>query len=108
VSNEQRSFIVRDDGVIFGLRADEPLQALGLSVHLPEIPPQDKIWSTPAIKAYHSGKRPNATDIFRRVVDTVDRFIDFDRSLADQRTVCELVACYILATWFLDAFNVTG
>jgi len=34
--------------------------------------------------------------------------VDFDRSLADQRTMAELVACYVLATWLLDTFNVVG
>ena len=34
--------------------------------------------------------------------------MDFDRSLADQPTMAELVACFILTTWLLDAFNVVG
>ena len=51
---------------------------------------------------------PAGFRIFNRIVEVVDRFIDFDRSLADQRTMCEMVACYILATWFLDAFTVIG
>jgi hypothetical protein len=46
--------------------------------------------------------------VFRQVVAVVDRFIDFNRSLGSQQTMCELVACYIFATWFLDAFTVIG
>ena len=46
--------------------------------------------------------------MFQQVKDVVNRFIDFDHSLAEQDTMAELVACYILATWFLDAFTVTG
>jgi len=42
------------------------------------------------------------------VVAVVNRYIDFDHSLADQQTMCALVGCYILATWFLDAFTVIG
>jgi len=42
------------------------------------------------------------------VADVVSRFVDFDRSLASQRTMAEMIACYILATWFLPAFNVIG
>ena len=38
----------------------------------------------------------------------VDRFVDFSRSLASQETMCELVACYIFGTYFLDAFHVVG
>jgi len=47
-------------------------------------------------------------EIFRKVVAVVDRFIDFDRSLGNQSSVSELIACYTIATWFLDAFNVAG
>ena len=47
-------------------------------------------------------------DVFTRVTNVVSHFIDFDRSLADQKTMAEAIACYILSTWFLDAFNVIG
>lgn len=104
----QRLLIVRDDGRIFGDGGDDPLESLGLDVHLLEIPQAEKLWSTPGVKTYRAGARPNPADVFTRLVATVDRFIDFDRSLADQRTMCEMVACYILATWFLDAFTVIG
>ena len=42
------------------------------------------------------------------MTDTIDRFIDFNRSLAPQRVMAELQACYVLASYFLDAFNVIG
>jgi len=54
------------------------------------------------------GQRPAPADVFNRICAVVDRFIDFDKSLTDQRGMCELVASYILATWFLEAFNVMG
>jgi hypothetical protein len=87
---------------------DRPLSELGIEVHLPEIPPRDKLWTVPGVKAYRTGTRPDPADVFHRVVAVVDRFLDFDRSLADQRTMCELVACYTMSTWFLDALNVIG
>jgi hypothetical protein len=34
--------------------------------------------------------------------------MDFQRSLAPQETLCELVACYVFATYFLEAFTVIG
>jgi hypothetical protein len=107
VTTEQRLCIVRDDGVAFG---DErkPLADLGLEVRLPEIPPADKLWTAPGVKKYVAGARPDPAATFRHVVSVVDRFIDFDRSLGSQQTMCELVGCYILATWFLDAFTVIG
>lgn len=108
VTTAQRLLIVRDDGRLFGDGGDEPLVNLGLDVHLPEIPQPEKLWSTPGIKAYRAGNRPNPAGVFKCIVEVIDRFIDFDRSLADQRTMCEMIACYILATWFLDAFTVIG
>jgi hypothetical protein len=108
VTTAQRLFVVRNDGVIFGDGTSEPIENLGIEIRLTEIPPQDKLWSTLGVKAYRQGKRPDVADVFNRIVDVVGRFIDFDRSLAIQRTMSELVACYILATWFLDAFNVIG
>jgi Domain of unknown function (DUF3854) len=108
VTTEQRPFIVRDDGIVFGERGHKSFAELGLDIHLPEIPPQDKLWTAPGVKKYVAGARPDPAAIFRQVVAVVDRFIDFDRSLGSQQTMCELVACYILATWFLDAFTVIG
>jgi hypothetical protein len=42
------------------------------------------------------------------VASVVNRFMDFCRSLDRQEVVCELTACYVLSTYFLDAFNVAG
>jgi predicted RNA-binding Zn-ribbon protein involved in translation (DUF1610 family) len=108
VTREQHLHIVRDDGVIFGPSGDKPLTELGLDVHLPEIPPPAKLWMVPSVKAYVAGARPDPVSVFRDVASVIGTFIDFDRSLADQQTMCELVACYVLSTWFLDAFNVIG
>ena len=108
VTTEQRLFIVRDDGVVFGDGGDKPFADLGIDVHLSEIPVPQKLWTAPSVKAYKAGTRPDPRATFRQVVSVVDRFIDFDRSLADQQTMCELVACYTLATWFLDACTVIG
>jgi hypothetical protein len=108
VTTEQRLFIVRDDGVVFGDGGHKPFADLGLDIQLPEIPVKEKLWAASSVKAYRAGTRPAPAALFRQVVSVVDRFIDFDRSLGSQQTMCELVACYILATWFLDAFTVIG
>ena len=81
---------------------------LKFEVCLHEAPPDDKLWSIIGVKAFVKGERPNPPALFGQIREVVDRFIDFDRSLADQRTMSEMVACYIVATWFLDAFNVIG
>jgi hypothetical protein len=108
VRTEQRLAIVRDDRLIFGEGMDKPLDALGLEVKLPEIPATQKLWQTRSVKAYRQGQRPEPKAVFHAIKTAVLRFIDFNRSLASQDTMGELVSCYILATWFLDAFPVIG
>ena len=104
----KRLFVIRDDGVIFGDGGDQPLEELGLEVSLPTPPKDSKLWTTKGVKAYRAGGRPPPLDVFQRLVSLIDRFMSFDRSLADQNSMCELLSCYILTTWFLDAFNVIG
>ena len=111
VIQEQRLFLQRDDGECFSEVSDrnlQPLCALGLTLHLPEIPPASRLWGASGFVAYRAGARPDAASVFQRVADVVDTFIDFNRSLADQTTMSQMVACYILSTWFLDAFHVVG
>jgi hypothetical protein len=108
VTQEQRLALVRDDGVIFGTQMDQPFEALGFEVKLPEIPATTKLWQTRSVKAYRQKERPEPKAVFLNVKKVVDGFLDFNRSLASQDTMCEMVACYILATWFLDAFPVIG
>jgi Domain of unknown function (DUF3854) len=111
VHEGQRLFVVRADGTIFGELSDRnvvPMHELGLTVHLPEVPRDSRLWSAPGVNAYRLGYRADTPTVFGRVVDVVDRFIDFNKSLADQRTMAEFVACYVLSTYFLDAFTVIG
>jgi len=105
---EQRLLIIREDGLTFGEGGFEPFEKLGIKIVLPEIPPDDRIWTTKGIIAFRSGQRPDPGNVFKRIADSVDRFIDFDRCFASQRTMAEMVSCFILASWFLDAFNVIG
>jgi hypothetical protein len=109
---EDRLLIVRDDGRFFadgvGLQGGRPLSELGLTVSLPHPLPPGKGWSGAGVKRYLAGDRPDPKEVFSRLVCVADRFLDFGRSLGDQRTMCELVACYVLATWLLDALNVIG
>lgn len=99
--------IVRSDGEIFG-GGRRSLSDLGFELALREIPPDDKLWSPKSAKAFGRKERVDPREVFTQVADVINRFIDFDRSLADQRTMSELVACCILSTWFLDAFKVIG
>jgi hypothetical protein len=113
VRDEQRLVVVRGDGALFAdedahLRDARPLSELGLSVTLPTVPPPSRLWSGAGVKAFLAGVRPDPADVFRRLTLLVDTFMDFDRSFGSQGGLCELVACYVLATYLLDAFNVAG
>ena len=111
VTYKRPLFIIGNNGELFcDLDGDitTPMTYLGAKVELPEMPRPAKIWSSSGVKRYKKGCRPNPHIVFEQVVDVVDRFIDFERSLASQREMAELIACFVLATWFLDAFNVIG
>jgi len=108
VERRRELFVVRDDGVVFGPGGTHGLDALGLEVQLAEPARDGKGWRTPAVKAYQAGRRPDPSDVFRRLVRVYDAFIDFSRSLADQACMCELSACFSLMTWLAAAFTVLG
>jgi len=108
VATARRLFVVRDDGEVFGEGADHDWAELGLDVNIPNPPRDSKLWAAQGVKAYRAGYRPDAKGAFARLVALIDRYMAFDRSLADQKTMCELVAAYALSTWFLDSFNVVG
>ena len=106
--------LVRDDGVLFSdvdlskFGRWERLADLGLGVNLPMEGDPAKVWSGAGVKRYLAGERPDPLDVFRRLVDVVSRFLDFDMSLASQFVMAALMACYILASYLLDAFDVVG
>lgn len=108
VTTEQRRFIVAADGVVYGEGHDKPAEDLGLVVHLDEIPPPEVTWTAGGVVDYRAGRRADPVGVFRRLVEVIDRFMDFNRSLADQKTMAEMVAAYVLATWFLDSFSTIG
>jgi len=105
-------FVVRGDGKVFAEAGDgstvSPLSELGIQTVFREIVPAEKRWSTRGVRGYVQGRRPQPVETFFKVVDIVNRFLDFDRSLGDQQTMAELLGCFILATYLLDAFNVIG
>jgi hypothetical protein len=109
---QERLVIVTDEGRLYadgdGVPGALPFAELGLPVQLPTTIPPGRGWSGAGVKRYVAGDRPAPAEVFARVVAVVDRFIDFDRSLAPQSIMCELIACAILATYFLEAFNVVG
>jgi len=101
-------FVLRDDGVLFGPGQKDSIESLGFEVRLSEAIPENRLIAAKAVTAFQRNYAPDAIDVFLKVSNSYDHFLDFNRSLADQQTMCELSACFALSTWFLDAFNVTG
>jgi hypothetical protein len=111
VTTEDALLIVTGDGALYsdgGVPGARPLADLGIPVHLPSTLPPGRGWTGAGVKRYFAGERSDPAEVFARLVSVIDRFIDFDRSLAPQQTMCELTACYAMATWMLDAFGVAG
>lgn len=97
--------IIRDDGKVF-YYGQSGFSKLGFSVELPELPREDKFFSQQGIANYEKGERTNPKKLFEKLCTVIDTFIDFNRSIGTQTEMCELIACFIFATWFVEAFNV--
>lgn len=106
ISVLRRWAVLRDDGAAFGGATD--LRELGFETHLDDPLEERTRWSAAGMRRFRSGERPNPTDIVPRITAILDRFMDFRKSISDQRTMCELAACFIVSTWFLEAFNVAS
>jgi Domain of unknown function (DUF3854) len=106
---EQRLFVMRDDGVLYGETIDPQVKALpelGIDIAPMDKPPDHLLWTTAGVTAYLHKKRPDPVDVFTRLVTVYDHFLDFSRSLDEQTQMCRLSACISLMTWFADAFTV--
>jgi hypothetical protein len=106
---ERRVFVMRDDGVLFGEAIDpkvKPLAEMGIDLAPMDKPPDRLLWNTKGVTAYLRGHRPDPVEVFGRVVNVYDHFLDFSRSLGEQLRMCRLSACMSLMTWFADAFTV--
>ncbi|HEX8197590.1 MAG TPA: DUF3854 domain-containing protein [Pyrinomonadaceae bacterium] len=101
-------FVMRDDGTLFGPGQKDSIESLGFEVSLSDAVPENRLLAAKAVTAFRNNYKPDAIDVFLKASNSYDHFLDFNRSLADQQTMCELSACFALSTWFLDAFNVTG
>ena len=62
ITQEQRLFVMRDDGVLFGEVSDPKVQPLAnspLSVHLPDRPRDDLLWRAYGVAAYRQAVGPS-------------------------------------------------
>jgi hypothetical protein len=110
VQSVSRLAVIRSDGQMFAANVPQarPLTELGVDVSLPSPVPAERAWSGAGVKRFLAGERPKPAEVLHRACTVIDRFMDFSRSLTSQGCMCEMVACYTLSTYLLDAFNVVG
>jgi len=94
--------LVRDDGLL-----SHPVSPADVLVRLASLPPlpADRLWTTAGLQAYCAGRRPDPAQVFAHLTAIFDRFVDFTGCLADQSLMPQVLAAYVLATWFLPAFS---
>ena len=108
---EVRPVVFRDDGVFFSeldILGSLPFDELGMTLDLPHEVPIAKRLSPNGFKRFVSGDRPKPSDVFERIINSIDAFVSFEHSLVDHRATCELVAAWTLGTYLTDAFDVLG
>jgi len=105
--------ILRGDGAVFcdselGQKTVMPSLELGMPVNLPQRPKRDMQLSGAGLKAFMAGEIPHPVDVLQEVHRVVDHFMDFGYCFGSQWDMSLLVALYIMATYFLDSFQVIG
>ncbi len=111
VSEYQTMVVVRDDGQLFAdevVSGAKQLMDIEVKVALPAEAPSGSTWSGAGIRRYAAGERAEPGRVVAQVAAVINCYMDFDRSLADQATMCDMTACYVLAGYMLDAFASFG
>ena len=66
---EQRLFVMRDDGVLFGETIDPQVKALpelGIAIAPMDKPPDHLLWNVEGVTAYLHHTRPDPVNVFMR------------------------------------------
>ena len=64
--------------------------------------------SPAGMKRLQAGENVDPCDVFTRIVESVQEFVDFSRSLASPETMARLVALLVMQTYYLEAFTKIG
>lgn len=86
----------------------DDIEDLNIPVDLPLIVESKRRLSGKGLKKYLDGQRPDPVNVFERLKDYFDHFMDFDLSFSPQSQMSELSACYAINTYLTDAFPVIG
>ena len=85
-----------------------PLCEVGFELRLPSDVRSELLLSAGGLRRAIAGEVPSPEAVFSRIVEAVQLFFDFSRSLAGEATVAKIVALVIMQTYFLDAFSRIG
>lgn len=105
--------VARDDGALFTVEpVNHPsiagkLESIGLGCRSAGLPLRETISAKGMQRMKHS-RSPTPAEVFTGVSGIVDHYVDFAHSLAGQRTMCELTACWIMASYFTASFDGVG
>jgi hypothetical protein len=108
---KEHLLVVRNDGVAFcgaAFQGGRLLAELDLVVRLPHVVHRRFRWSGRGANAYLAGKRADPLKVFQALTRIVNHHVCFVRSLGEQDVMAELLAAYVLSTWFLESFDVAG
>ena len=101
--------VVRDDGELFskiGMSRVRPISELGFLVQVPDAAgAAESTWSGGGVMRYSNGERPEPADVFQRISAVINNFVDFNKSIAGQAELTELIACFVIATYCMPAFD---
>lgn len=103
--------IMREDGALFAdgdvpIEGAESVDALDMQIRLTEPMSPRHGWSGRGVNHYKLGRRPDPAVVFQQLIRLITHHLLFVRSLGDQQAMAELLACYVLHSWLLDAGNV--
>jgi len=106
-----KRIVLRNDGRYFaegGVPGARPLSDLGLNVKMPTVPHPDSLLSGAGLKKYVDDVRPDPAEVLNRVRGVVGHYMDFSHSIGTQSDLVDMVACYSISSYLLDAFTVVG
>ena len=107
---EHRLFIIRNDRKLYGEdhHTLTPFTELPFEVKLSERLHSRHSWSASSVQQFVKNDVVEPSELFLDIVGSINTFIDFDQSFANQNDMCQLLACYIMHTWVLPGLQVTG
>jgi len=98
---EEMEYVISDKGEAIPKHKARAL--LNLKITLKELPLPSLLLSGRAVNAFIKGYRPEICDVFDRMTQVFDRFIDFSLSFGSQEQMCKLSACLSMLTWLRHA-----